>query len=228
MTPAEREERILSLEPQVKYLAGRKHALLPFTRVHLDEMISAAWLGAIRAVDSFDESMPNTLKTYARWKIASAMADYLRSLDPLTRPHRDQVNVCERDAVRRQAAGLDPDPARIAAPLILSAEARFKHGEERPSPLARVADERAATRQRALDARLTLEKIYARAARHRAINTPASLRESQARLDRRNVRILERSMEGEFMRDIGASLGIHESRVSQICKHSLELLRAAA
>jgi RNA polymerase sigma factor (sigma-70 family) len=226
VTPAEREARILSLERQVKYLARCKHADVPC--VPLDDLISAAWLGAIQAVDLFDEDGGATLSTYASWKIASAMADFLRSLDPLTRHQRDQVNGSAREAVQREAAGLGPDPAAITEPLILSADAHFKHGHERPSPLARVADERAATLQRAVDARLIIEKIYKRAARHREINTPASRRQEYAEYDRRNAEILERWMEGELMIDIAATLGIKECRVSQICARTLELLREAA
>ncbi|MES2136106.1 MAG: sigma-70 family RNA polymerase sigma factor [Pseudomonadota bacterium] len=190
MTPAERDAQILSLERQVKYLAGRKHALLPYARIHLDEMISAAWLGAIRAVDSFDEAQGHKLSTYASWKIASAMADYLRDLDPLTRNHRI--------AVTRGAA---------APVFTLSAET---HGDE-PGPLRRIPDDRAACAQHALDARITLEAIEAR-----------------ARLQPRSLNIVRRWAEGNLMREIGAEFGLAESRVSQICTRAIEQLRTAA
>ncbi|MES2136974.1 MAG: sigma-70 family RNA polymerase sigma factor [Pseudomonadota bacterium] len=202
MTPAEREARILSLERQVNYLARRKYALLPFRRIQLDELISAAWLGAIRAVDSFDETAGNKLSTYADWKIASAIADYLRSLDPLTRIHRRAVNRDEAEPIYFLQQGRPEGNSR-----------------DKPGPIARAMDGGAARAQVALDARITLEAIMAR-----------------AQLSARSAKILRLWSEGGLMKEIGlamtseldARLHLSESRVSQICSESIAKLRLAA
>jgi RNA polymerase sigma factor (sigma-70 family) len=89
VTPAEREAAILSLRPQVEYLAGRR-ALHQLSTTR-EELISAGWIGAISAVDLFDQERGLLLETYADWKIRSAILDYLRGVDPLSRQHRQAV-----------------------------------------------------------------------------------------------------------------------------------------
>jgi RNA polymerase sigma factor (sigma-70 family) len=193
MTAAEREARILSLEPQVRGLAIQKARRIP--SLGLDEIVSAAWLGAIRAVDTFDPAAGNQLKTFAEWCIRSTIADYLRSLDPLSRQHRQQVN--RETAAEPRTFSLDP----LAA----------GHLDESVGPIGSVADPRAARDIALVEAALTLQKIVGR-----------------ARLLPRNESVLRRWLGGERLKVIGASIGVNESRASQICKHTIEQLRAAA
>lgn len=75
MTPAERETAILALVPQVE---GAAKAWARRTPVEYDDLKSVGMLGAIAAVDLFDASKGLHIKTYADWKIRSAIRDYLR------------------------------------------------------------------------------------------------------------------------------------------------------
>lgn len=147
MTSAERETVILSLEPQVQMLAKMRIASLP-PQARLDELVSAGWLGAIRAVDAFVPARGTELGTYADWKIRSAMADYLRSIDPIKRGHRRAIKDGKEPGVL--CVSLDPG--------------HDKNGRERETPrLAyQTSDERARREQARLDARLTLQAIYRR------------------------------------------------------------------
>lgn len=87
MTGAEREAMILSLAPLVKHLAYVRWVVLPRS-VMFDDILSAAWLGAIAAVDGFEPARGSLLATYARWKISGAIGDYLRGEDTVSRDER--------------------------------------------------------------------------------------------------------------------------------------------
>jgi RNA polymerase sigma factor for flagellar operon FliA len=145
MTAAEREARILSLEPQVMMLAKARRRSL--SCVNLDELISAAWVGAIAAVDSFDNSRGVDLGTYAAWRIRGAIGDYLRSLDPLSRHHRRSVKRGAEDA-----------------PAIFSVDATRHDINHNDLPVLGVlVDEHAAQDNSRQEARLTLQALYRRA-----------------------------------------------------------------
>jgi RNA polymerase sigma factor for flagellar operon FliA len=196
VTGDERDALILSLAPQVKKLAFRKWNATP-KRVGLDELTSAAWLGAIAAVDRFEVERGVNLATYADWKIRSAIADYLRSLDPLTRGHRRQVSAGECEPV-----------------IVMSLQDRVRalHAGSDDCTLAEtLPDRRAALEQRRAEEHASLQAIYAR-----------------AQLQPRSAKVLKRWVEGETLLEIGASIGVVESRASHICSAAIRKLRAAA
>lgn len=75
----------MSLEPIVKSCAK---SVRSFTGAELEELISAGWIGACQAVDSFEPSRNVPLTVHARTRIRGAMLDALRQADPLTRGQR--------------------------------------------------------------------------------------------------------------------------------------------
>lgn len=87
---SERDTLILSLAPQVKAIVTARYRFLP-RMVDRDDLTSAAWLGAIDAVDRFEPVRGLLLMTFAKWRINGAIQDFLRGLDPLSRDHRAQV-----------------------------------------------------------------------------------------------------------------------------------------
>lgn len=198
MTGAERDTLILSLEPLVKILAKKRAATLPqFMRI--EDLVSAAWLGAIDAVDRFNPQRHVELKAYAGWRIHGALNDYLRSVDHLSRDHRASIKRGERDA-----------------PLVFSIDQRIDlHTHhttwDAMSGHDSIADEHADAESARRDARLALRSIFAR-----------------AQLRPRTARILKRWMEGETLKSIAESHGINESRASQVCSSAIRKLRAAA
>jgi RNA polymerase sigma factor (sigma-70 family) len=199
VTAAEREALILSLEPQVRRHARRKHAAI-HGLIGLDELVSAAWVGAIAAVDRFDEKRGLKLNTFADWKILGALGDYLRSLDHLSRDHRSEVtrgNASEPISFSIDQAGTSEDSRSLA--------------DQSRDHRAFMADPHSITESARIDARLTLRAIYRR-----------------AQLRPRNARILKLWMEGEGLKTLAHSHGINESRASQICSRAIRKLRAAA
>jgi RNA polymerase sigma factor (sigma-70 family) len=204
LSPQAREERILSLEPRVRRMAALTSKRVG-TRIGFDELLSAAWLGAIKAVDGFDPEREKDLEIYADWKIRSAIADYTRSLDPLTRAQRRDVN-----------AGVSPRPifCSLSSPCMLGSLNESDHGHTaQRSVLLRnvIADPRGVAEALNCEHRLTLHSLHRRA---------------EIRL--RNARVLNLYMQGELMEDIGKAFGIMQSRVSQICTRQIEKLRQAA
>jgi RNA polymerase sigma factor (sigma-70 family) len=99
-TAETREEIILSLGRQVHLLAGMRMRRLPAGRVSYEDLVSSGWVGAIHAVDRFDPERSCTLETYADRRIRGSMADYLRSLDRLTRNQRRRVRRGEERSIR--------------------------------------------------------------------------------------------------------------------------------
>ena len=93
MSPEERDARILSLAKRVSVIANVALSKLKWTeRVKLhDDVHQAAWVGAIRAVDAFDDSRGVQLGTYAQFRIEGTVLDCLREVDTVSRRHRWQI-----------------------------------------------------------------------------------------------------------------------------------------
>lgn len=80
------------------------------TPVPYEELESAAWLGAIKAVDKYNPARAK-LQTFAERKIKGEILDYLRSVDPLSRRHRKEVKESGWVPVH-----VDPEPLSLIDP----------------------------------------------------------------------------------------------------------------
>jgi RNA polymerase sigma factor (sigma-70 family) len=170
-----------------------------------DDIVSAGWLGAIDAVDRFDPARHVELRSYAKWRIQGAIGDYLRGLDPLTRDHRKEI---------QREGGEAPLTLSIDQPAGLHSH----HDSHYLDSLHEsIADPRADHERDLIErdtqqhSRRTLTLIF-----------------SRARLRPRNAAMLRRYIAGEKLKAIGESVGVKESRASQICADALRKLRAAA
>jgi RNA polymerase sigma factor (sigma-70 family) len=135
----EREARILGLRNTVEMMARVTCRTAP-SIVGRDEIVSAAWLGAIQAVDSFQPDRNTVLSTWAEMKIRSAILDYLRSLDPVGRYERKRC---------KQTGAEPPRTFSITRPH-----------DRRPM---QIEDRRSLKEIRAIEGRLDLAKIFNRA-----------------------------------------------------------------
>ena len=93
MTPAEREGLILGLRDRVEKLSFK---FVP-TFVSRQDLMQAGWLGAIKAVDTYDPGAGVPLTAYATICIRGAIQDYLRDLDTLSRRQRKNIRL-QKDA----------------------------------------------------------------------------------------------------------------------------------
>lgn len=106
-----------------------------------DELESAAWLGAIKAVDMYKPIKGASLSTFAYKRIRGSVQDYLRSVDYLSRDHRAAVR-----------AGLEVAPENITL-------GRVKYGD---MPGLQLEDKGARLEERVI-ANVTLAKLFKRA-----------------------------------------------------------------
>jgi RNA polymerase sigma factor FliA len=76
----ERERILLEQLPQVRYLARRIHERLP-RHVPLEDLIHAGVIGLIDALNKFDSSKHVQFGSYAKFRIRGAILDSLREMD---------------------------------------------------------------------------------------------------------------------------------------------------
>lgn len=90
-----REQLIHDYSHLVAFCARSIAAKLP-SHVHLDDLISAGFIGLMDAIVKFDAARDNHFKTYAEYRIRGAILDELRSQDVVPRSVRDREKRLER------------------------------------------------------------------------------------------------------------------------------------
>jgi RNA polymerase sigma factor for flagellar operon FliA len=117
MTAVEREQLLMEHLPTVRYLARRIHERLP-QHVELDDLISAGVVGLIDAFSKFDHGKRVQFKSYAQFRIRGAILDSLRTLDWSPRELRRKGRAVE-EAIRAvtQRSGRVPSEQEIAAEM---------------------------------------------------------------------------------------------------------------
>jgi len=114
MTPQERDRLLLEHLPTVRFIARKIHGRLP-QHVELDDLISAGVVGLIDAFGKFDHSKQVQFKSYAQFRIRGAILDSLRMLDWSPRELRRKGRAVE-EAIRTltQRFGRAPGEQEIA------------------------------------------------------------------------------------------------------------------
>ncbi len=120
MPAAEREALLMEHLPTVRYLARRIHERLP-QHVDLDDLVSAGVVGLIDAFSKFDHGKKVQFKSYAQFRIRGAILDSLRTLDWSPRELRRKGRAVE-EAIRAstQRLGRAPNEPEIADEMKLS------------------------------------------------------------------------------------------------------------
>ncbi|MGQ7243858.1 RNA polymerase sigma factor FliA [Salinicola sp. V024] len=207
----------------------RRHALslqvrLPAS-VELDDLIQAGMLGLLDALGRYDDSHGASFSTYANQRIRGAMIDELRSRDWMPRSVRRSARALDQ-AVRRleQQLGRAPDEREIAREMGVSSddyhrlladanngfllaydESDSENGipsvaeSSSPSPLAALLDsDNRASVMAAIDALPEREKLLLGLYYQEELN----------------------------LKEIGAVLGVSESRVCQLHSQAVARLRS--
>jgi len=113
----EQEQLMIEHLPTVRYLARRIHERLP-QHVEIDDLVSAGVLGLIDAFRKFDPSKKVQFRSYAQFRIRGAILDSLRTLDWSPRDLRRKGRAIE-EAIRALTvrAGRAPSEPEIAAEM---------------------------------------------------------------------------------------------------------------
>jgi len=108
--------------PTVRYLARRIHERLP-QHVELDDLVSAGVLGLLDAMRKFDPAKKVQFRSYAQFRIRGAILDSLRMLDWSPRELRRKGRAVE-EAIRAVTArlGRAPQESEVAAEMGLQLE----------------------------------------------------------------------------------------------------------
>ncbi len=227
-----RDRLIVAYSPLVKYVAGRLSSGLPQT-VDTADLVSYGVFGLIDAIDKFDPDRGIKFETYAIARIKGAIIDELRAMDWVPRSVRARAREFEAayialenrlkrvpsDAEIAEEMGVTPRElqailTRLSYTSVISFEEIWSPSadhEERSDPLGSIADERAEDPVRLFETS-ELKQILAAAIE---------------RLPEREKSVIALYYyEGLTLKEIGAVLGVTESRVSQM--HTKAVLRLRA
>jgi RNA polymerase sigma factor for flagellar operon FliA len=106
--------------PLVKYTADRIYAKLP-DKVELDDLISAGIFGLMDAIDAFDPERGVKFETYCTPRVRGAILDELRNMDWVPRLVRARAHQLDRALSTLEAhLGRVPTEKEIAAELNLN------------------------------------------------------------------------------------------------------------
>jgi RNA polymerase sigma factor for flagellar operon FliA len=241
---SDRGDRAATIEAhreQVRLIAARVWRRLPSTHpLDFDDLLQAGFTGLIGAVEKFDPERGATLKTYADRRILGAIIDSLRAGDWMPRQLRRQrraLAAAERGLA--QTLGHWPDSDELAGALGISVEdyGILRSEIHRANVVLRLEDFsylRISGRRLGLPSerdKNAAELVPAAADTHgaaQAADTAAHVRAAVARLPGKMRLVIVLYYYGRrdlTMLQIGAILGVKESRVSQIHTKAIERLR---
>jgi RNA polymerase sigma factor for flagellar operon FliA len=225
-----REEALRRYAPLVKYVVDRISAGLPKT-VDKDDLISTAIIGLLDALEKYDPKRGTKFETYAVWRIKGAVLDELRSMDWASRSIRRKAREVER-ACRH----LDQKLGRPATD-----EEVAEHMGMRVAELHRLMDDIRGSMLLSLDSTLTVDEEHeisgladmiedsgAEDALERLENQEARdllLRGINSLSEQERLVLALYYYEEMTLKEIGETLNISESRVSQIHTKAVQRLR---
>jgi RNA polymerase sigma factor for flagellar operon FliA len=229
MTAAERDRMLIEHLPTVRYLARRIHERLP-QHVELDDLVSAGVVGLIDAFSKFDHGKKVQFKSYAQFRIRGAILDSLRTLDWSPRELRRKGRAVE-EAIRAttQRLGRAPSETEISTEMGLQlGEYQTLLGELKGLEIGSLHMERS---EDSGDEELSyvpgpveddpLFRCLKGEMKQRLADAIEELPEKE-----RMVLTLY-YFEELTMKEIGLTLGVVESRVSQIHSSAVVRLRSA-
>ena len=117
-----RDTLIMDHMPLVRYLVGRIAAQLP-PQLDPQDLMSAAVVGLIHAADRFDPTRGVLFKTFAEQHVRGTILDELRSHDVLSRAMRDKYKRLEREVhALEHRLGRHPASEEVAEALGMGME----------------------------------------------------------------------------------------------------------
>ena len=228
---AEEERNRILMEhlPQVRYIARHIHDRLP-QHVSMEDLVHAGILGLIDALQKYDGSKNVQFRTYAKFRIRGAILDSLRELDWGPRDLRRKARRLEEVASRLGTElGRSASEQELAAEFGVSLQ-EFQHmlNELEGLDLGTLQVESGDSgRQEDLCEYLPGDENESPYLLCLRTEMKELLAQVIGELSEKEQQVLSLYYYEEItMKEIGAVLGIGESRVSQI--HSLAIVRLRA
>lgn len=205
----------------VRRIAHHLAARLPAS-VEVDDLVQAGMLGLIEAARNFDSDQGASFETYASIRIRGAMIDEIRKGDWTPRSvHRRTREAAEVTRQIEQTTGRAATGAEVAQALGLA-----------PEEYARLLEDAVSGQVLSLDSHIddhgepnvAAGAAYSPERRLQAAEFRQALAEAIGQLPEREQLVLSLYYEQEMnLREVGAVLGVSESRVCQI--HGQAMLR---
>jgi len=207
----------------VESVARHIHSRLP-SSVQLDDLVSVGTLGLIESIDRFDASRGVPFESFARHRVRGAILDALRAADWV--PHSVRRKAQAIDRTRRSLAkrGRATDDQRVAAAMGLPVEryrsmtqdAEIRQVLSLDAPAANGTSPLLDTVGGDEDLQADTETAELR----------SLLRAAVQRLPAREQRAIELYyFRGLQLKEVGAQLGVTESRACQLCGQGIKRLR---
>jgi RNA polymerase sigma factor for flagellar operon FliA len=223
------EEILRDHLPMVRFLALRIRERLP-QQVEMEDLISAGVVGLMDALQKFDPKKKVQFRTYAQFRVRGAMLDSLRALDWGPRDLRRKGRAVE-EAIRSLSAkfGKAPTESEVAKEMGLDLTAYQQllgelSGLELSSLNAAPADD-AGVEALALIPSGPEDDPFLQC---QSSEMRRMLGDAIAELPERERMVLTLYYYEELtMREVGATMGVVESRVSQLHSSAMARLRVA-
>lgn len=122
----DRDRLIEEMLVHVRYIARRIHERLP-QHVMFDDLVQSGLVGLMDAIDKYDPSRNTQFKTYAKFRIRGEILDSLRDCDWAPRDLRRQARRIEQtQSTLRNTLGRSPTEEETAQALNLSLEQYYE------------------------------------------------------------------------------------------------------
>jgi len=223
------DQRLLEQLPQVKYIARRIHERLP-QHVPFDDLLHAGIVGLMDAMNKYDPSKNVRFSSYAKFRIRGAILDSLRDMDWSPRDLRRKARRLEATLQKLQTElGRSASEPELAQAMGMKLE-DFQHmldelrGLEVGSlQVESLEDGRETDLGESIPGPANQDPLFLCLQGERR----QMLADAIAQLPQREQQVLALYYQEELtMKEVGAVLGVGESRVSQI--HSMAVARLRA
>ncbi len=223
----DRQQLILDYYPLVRTIAGRMARRLP-PSVDVDELINVGVLGLIDAIDRFDPERGVPFKSYAEIRIQGAMFDALRGDDWVPRSVRrkyNRIDQARRDLV--QELGRNPTREELADRLgtsveeyeALARDARINKLVSLDVPVTDEGTTPLVERLTRSDAESVEDRLCHAELKEEVLHAVGNLPEKE------RIAVTLYYMQGMTLREIGALLGVTESRACQLRGQGIKRLK---
>ena len=227
----DRETYVIEYASMVKHIANRLAARLP-SSIQVDDLIQAGMIGLLEAVDKFDPNRATKFKTYAEIRVRGAMLDELRAKDWIPRSVRDNSSKLEVAYTYLRSQNIDhPTDKQLAKQLDIKAtELPAFLDKARPIPLLSLDNLGSmGNYEEGLnildtisdpDEKDPVETLLGSEAKEILLNAIETLPEKE------KLVLSLYYNEDLNLKEIGAVLGITESRTSQLRTKAIAMIRS--